>query len=137
MPQIHAVSETALYVADVARSARFYEDVLGFRRLNGDERFCGLRVASEQVLILFRKGGSTKPVNTPGGVIPPHDGDGQLHVAFSIPPADFDAWQARLREKGITIESVVNWEGGLRSLYFRDPDNHLIELATPGLWKTG
>jgi len=136
MPQVQAVSETALYVADVARSARFYEDVLGFRRLSGDDRFCGLRVASGQVLIVFRKGGSSNPVTTPGGVIPPHDGEGQLHLAFSIPAADFANWETHLHDKGITIESVVEWQGGLRSLYFRDPDGHLIELATPGLWKT-
>jgi catechol 2,3-dioxygenase-like lactoylglutathione lyase family enzyme len=135
MPEVTSVAETALYVADVARSAKFYEDKLGFRRLAGDDRFCGLRVASGQVLILFRKGGSLKPVTTSGGVIPPHDGDGQLHIAFTISPAEFAEWETRLREKGITIESVVQWEGGLRSLYFRDLDRHLIELVTPGLWK--
>ncbi|MDQ3753396.1 MAG: glyoxalase, partial [Acidobacteriota bacterium] len=26
------------------------------------------------------------------------------------------------------------WNRGGTSLYFRDPDNHLLELATPGLW---
>jgi catechol 2,3-dioxygenase-like lactoylglutathione lyase family enzyme len=136
MPQLEGISETALYVADVGRSAKFYEDTLGFRRLTGDDRFCGLRVASGQVLILFRKGGSLKPVITPGGVIPPHDGDGQLHIAFTVSPAEFGEWETRLREKGIAIESVVEWEGSLRSLYFRDPDQHLIELAIPGLWKS-
>ena len=135
MPQISGVAETALYVADVSRSAKFYEDVLGFRRLAGDDRFCGLRVASDQVLILFRKGGSLKPVTAPGGVIPPHDGDGHLHIAFTVSPAEFAEWDTRLREKGIAIESTVQWEGGLRSLYFRDLDQHLIELVTPGLWK--
>src|ERR1035437_7388175 len=135
MSQISGVAETSLYVVDVGRSAKFYEDTLGFRRLAGDDRFCGLRVASGQVLILFRKGGSLKPVTTPGGVIPPHDGEGQLHIAFTISPAEFAEWETRLREKRITIESTVEWEGGLRSLYFRDLDQHLIELVTPGLWK--
>jgi catechol 2,3-dioxygenase-like lactoylglutathione lyase family enzyme len=135
MPQVAGVGETALYVADVARSTRFYEETMGFRKLAGDDRFCGLRVASGQVLILFRKGGSVKPITAPGGVIPGHDGDGHLHLAFSIPPAEFADWETHLRKRGIAIESTVNWEGGLRSLYFRDPDQHLIELATPGLWK--
>ena len=26
------------------------------------------------------------------------------------------------------------WDRGGRSIYFRDPDGHLIELATPGVW---
>ncbi|MEP7038442.1 MAG: glyoxalase, partial [Acidobacteriota bacterium] len=32
------------------------------------------------------------------------------------------------------IESKVKWERGGTSIYFRDPDKHLLELATPGLW---
>ena len=36
---------------------------------------------------------------------------------------------------GIEIESEVTWTRGGRSLYFRDPDGHLVELATPGVWE--
>ena len=28
----------------------------------------------------------------------------------------------------------MKWPRGGESLYFRDPDGHLVELATPGLW---
>jgi catechol 2,3-dioxygenase-like lactoylglutathione lyase family enzyme len=28
----------------------------------------------------------------------------------------------------------MNWPGGARSLYFRDPDEHLVEFITPGFW---
>lgn len=134
MPQIAAISETCLYVADVERAAEFYENTLGFRRVSWDDRYCGLRVATGQVLIVFRKGGTLEPVVTPGGVIPPHDGAGQLHVAFAVSRDQFEDWERHLREQGITIESTVEWKAG-RSLYFRDPDQHLIELATPGLWE--
>jgi len=44
------------------------------------------------------------------------------------------AWQQQLRHHNIAIESEVNWAPGVRSLYFRDPLGHLVELATPGLW---
>jgi len=30
----------------------------------------------------------------------------------------------------------VKWSRGGESLYFRDPDDHLVELATPGIWAT-
>ena len=33
------------------------------------------------------------------------------------------------------MESEVTWPQGGRSLYFRDPDGLLVELATPGLWR--
>jgi hypothetical protein len=32
------------------------------------------------------------------------------------------------------MESRVKWEAGGESIYFRDPDEHLVELATPGIW---
>jgi catechol 2,3-dioxygenase-like lactoylglutathione lyase family enzyme len=35
---------------------------------------------------------------------------------------------------GIAIESRITWARGGTSLYFRDPDGHSLEVATPGLW---
>jgi catechol 2,3-dioxygenase-like lactoylglutathione lyase family enzyme len=67
-------------------------------------------------------------------MIPPHDGVGREHVAFAIPAAAETAWQRRLEERGIVIESTVDWPRGGRSLYFRDPDQHLLEVITPGCW---
>ena len=134
MPTVNRVIETSLYVDDLGRSTRFYEDILGFERMVGDERFCALSVAGRQVLLLFHKGGSLKPGVVPGGVIPPHDGAGQLHLAFAIGTEEWEPWRRRLTEKGVPIESTVRWERGGQSLYFRDPDQHLVELITPGCW---
>jgi catechol 2,3-dioxygenase-like lactoylglutathione lyase family enzyme len=123
-----------LHVDDLERAARFYEDVFEFKRMAGDERFCAFSVADRDVLLLFRKGGSLEPMPTPGGAIPPHGGSGQLHVAFAIPASAEADWRRRLEERGIVIESTVDWPRGGRSLYFRDPDGHLLELITPGCW---
>ncbi len=135
MPSVNGVLETALYVADLERSVRFYRDRFGFDVLTADEHLCALHVTGQQVLLLFRKGLSDEPSVLPGGVIPGHDGSGRLHLAFAIAAAGLPAWEERLRGQGIDIESTVTWPRGGTSLYFRDPDGHLLELATPGVWR--
>ena len=134
MPNLNRLLESSLYVEDLDRSVQFYTVVLNLETLTSDERFCALSVAGHQVLLLFRKGGSTEPAVIPGGIIPPHDGGGNLHLAFSIAAADLEHWEKRLKENGIPVESKVHWPRGGQSLYFRDPDNHLVEFVTPGCW---
>ena len=132
---VSAILESALYVDDVARSAEFYKRLFGLRELVRDERICVLAVAEKQVLLIFKKGGTLDAVETPGGVIPPHDGDGQLHMAFEMPENEVDVWRRKLEEAGVEIESEVDWQTGGKSLYFRDPDNHCLELATRKTWR--
>jgi catechol 2,3-dioxygenase-like lactoylglutathione lyase family enzyme len=126
-PKITGVVETSLYVADMARSVNFYGEVLGFERLDADERLTAMGVGGHQVLLLCKKGAS-KDWKVP------HDGDGQLHVAFAISRDQLESWESRLAECGIAIEHRRTWPRGGQSLYFRDPDGHLVELATPGVW---
>jgi catechol 2,3-dioxygenase-like lactoylglutathione lyase family enzyme len=83
---------------------------------------------------LFLRGHSLETVHLPGGTIPPHDGSGPLHIAFSIAAGALVAWEAKLADAGIAIEGRIKWPRGGESIYFRDPDGHLVELATPGLW---
>ena len=135
-PKTNGIVETALYVEDLERAVEFYSRVLGYRPLSDvkPERLCALASDSLPVLLLFRKGGSTEPMVIPGGIIPPNDGEGVQHIAFGINAGDYEAWKAWLIANGVEIESEVRWERGGRSIYFRDPDNHNLELATPGIW---
>ncbi|MDQ3043178.1 MAG: VOC family protein, partial [Acidobacteriota bacterium] len=125
---------TALYVEDLERSRIFYQTIFELATLFNDERLCAFNVADKQVLLLFLRGASTTPLETAGGTVPPHDGDGQLHLAFSISASELDEWEIRLKTMNVTIESKVKWQRGGTSIYFRDPDKHLLELVTPGLW---
>lgn len=128
------IAETALYVDDMERAARFYLELFHASVPRRDERLCALRINNQQVLLLFLRGGSLQPATIEGGVIPVHDGHGPLHVCFGIGADELSAWEQHLAKLGIAIESRVRWPPGGTSLYFRDPDGHAVELATPGVW---
>jgi len=134
MPRLGAVLETALYVDDLDRAVRFYSDVLGLKTLYQDSRLCAFSVGDRNVLLIFPRGGALETVHMPGGTIPPHDGAGPLHVAFAIAKDELAQWEERLAANKIAIEGRTTWKRGGESIYFRDPDGHLLELATPGLW---
>ena len=136
MPRLNRIVETALYVDDLDRARAFYEDSLGLAPLLKTKTLFAYDVGGANVLLLFQRGASLQTQASAGGAIPPHDGSGPLHIAFAIDAEDLAAWEAKLDRLGIAVEGRMQWERGGTSLYFRDPDGHLLELTTPGLWKT-
>jgi catechol 2,3-dioxygenase-like lactoylglutathione lyase family enzyme len=132
-PRVQGIVETCMNVSEVGRARQFYESVLGLEVLVGDDRFCAFQVGKD-VLLLFLRGASDNPVALPGGSIPPHETVGAGHFAFAVSPETLSDWRTRLLDRGIEIDSEVRWERGGFSIYFRDPDNNLVELATPGIW---
>ena len=134
MPKLDGILETAIHTEDVARSRAFYEGVLGLEPIYSDNRLSAYVVAGRDVLLVFRKGTTRQIVILPSGSIPGHGADGALHVPFAIGKDELDRWEAHLASRDVAIEGRNDWSGGGRSIYFRDPDGHLLELATPGLW---
>jgi catechol-2,3-dioxygenase len=130
-PHVNGILETSLYVESVARSAQFYGQVFGFDVMNPAEdqplddntRLCAMRAGDRSVLLLFKRGGT-----------PDTDAQGAIHIAFGISRSDLRAWEDWLGHLGIAIESRKRWEYGAEALYFRDPDGHLLEVVTPGVW---
>jgi len=113
-----------LKVSDAGASVRFYVRVLGFTDEGKDGPFSVVRVNDSLTLQLA-------PWGTSGGE----------HLAFALPSADFDAVFERLREGGIEYGGSFNSVGsggapgrelGARgpgpTVYFFDPDRHLIEI---------
>jgi catechol-2,3-dioxygenase len=81
-PNTDGILESSLYVRDLPRSVLFYEETFGFPVISEfGKRGCALRAGSHQVLLLFKKGASRATQS-------PHDGDGELHIAFAIPFAE-------------------------------------------------
>ncbi len=135
-PRIRRVVETGLYVSDPERSSAFYVDALGLRVIAAGDRLTALDAGEGSVLLLFKRGATDVWADLPEGRIPPHGAEGPSHFAFAIGADDLEAWRTRLAARGVEIESEVAWPRGGRSLYFRDPDGHSVELATPGVWET-
>lgn len=139
MPNLNGLFEAALFVQNLSRARDFYQQVVGLKKLQESEVGCVFIVAKGQLLLLITQEKARVPSKTPRGEVPacfigPGEPLGAGHVAFSVAEAEFDAWRTRLESKGVAVLSEVAWEPGGRSLYFRDPDGHVLELATPGVW---
>ena len=130
-PRVNGILETSLYVESAARSAEFYQRIFGFEAIDPAEgeqlddatRLCAMRAGDRHVLLLFKKGATEDT-----------DATGSIHIAFGIARSDLPVWERWLAAQGIAIESRRKWEYGGEALYFRDPDGHLLEVVTPGVW---
>jgi catechol 2,3-dioxygenase-like lactoylglutathione lyase family enzyme len=134
VPRVSKILETSLYVGDLDVAAEFYLRLFGFEQFMRDGRMCALGIPDEQVLLLFRHGMTDTPAPVLDSFIPAHHGRGALHLCFAIPSGELAAWETHLGRHGVAIESRLAWPHGGTSLYFRDPDGHSLEVATPGLW---
>ncbi|MFD2192319.1 VOC family protein [Pistricoccus aurantiacus] len=136
MPSLNGLLESSLYTTNMDRARRFFEEVMDLEAFTADHRFTAYNAGGTSVLLLFLEGATEETVVLPGdmGTIPPHDGSGRVHMAFAIEAEELEPWERRLAEHNVEIEGRTHWPKGGESLYFRDPDGHLLELATPGLW---
>jgi len=129
-PPVNGILETSLYVQSAARSAEFYKRVFGFEiidfdgeRLDDSTRLCALRAGDRSVLLLFKRGAT-----------PDTDASGSIHIAFGIARSEVEARAQWLADQNIPIETRKTWKYGEQALYLRDPDGHLLEIVTPGVW---
>jgi len=130
MPRLRAVLESSLYVQDLARAVAFYRDVLGLRLIREFENQRGVAFRiGESILLLFDPAQTVGPYE-----LPEHAGSGEGHVAFHVAAEDLPAWLAHLQKHGVPIEKEFSFGGHPPSIYFRDPDRNLLELAVAAIW---
>jgi catechol 2,3-dioxygenase-like lactoylglutathione lyase family enzyme len=123
-PQIERLDHFVLTVADVEATCRFYERVLGMKRIE----FGGGRIAltfGRQKINLHRAGHEYEPKARQA--LP---GTGDFCLIASTPIATLIE---HLASCGVPIEegpvSKTGALGPIRSIYFRDPDGNLVEVS--------
>lgn len=130
-----AILETVLYVDDLAAAEAFYAQVLGFAvyaKVEGRHVFFKL---DDQMLLLFDPKATEQPPSADARLpVPPHGSRGAGHVCFRARAAEIDCWRDHLIAKNVTIEAELEWPGGGRSIYFRDPAGNSLELAEAKIW---
>jgi hypothetical protein len=105
VPKTNGILESSLYVSDVPRSVRFYQETFGFRVIKEfGERGCAMRSGERQVLLLFKKGASRaiESLNWPASI------HSRLPHRPSWPTG---IWSEREESKWKRSE-IGNWEDG-------------------------
>jgi catechol 2,3-dioxygenase-like lactoylglutathione lyase family enzyme len=60
----------------------------------------------------------------------------KLHFAYAVEKReDVYQWEEHLMRNGVHIHSTMDWDRGGRSVYFFDPDGHVGEIVSRGIWK--
>jgi len=134
MLQLKRIIETALYVNDLDIAKEFYAKTFQLEVMVDSDVLVALNIGGQNTLLLFKRGASLHTKYLSGGEIPPHDASGRIHVCFAIDKQDLPGWKERLAHSGIPLEGRTEWPKGGSSIYFRDPDENLVELLTPGCW---
>ena len=123
-PEVRGLDHLVLTVADVDATIRFYHGVLGLEPLEFAGGRRGLQVG-EQKINLHQAGAEFHPH---AGRPTPGSGDFCLIVG-----RDVDELAVELQRRGVAVEvgpvAKVGAKAALRSIYVRDPDGNLVELA--------
>ncbi|WP_460172563.1 VOC family protein [Thermus sp. FJN-A] len=121
------VLETSVYAKDLERARAFYEGVLGLPCFQFKPPRHAFFRAGRGVFLVFNPEETEKDE-----ALPPHGARGSVHVAFRVEEEELSLWEKRLREAGYPVWWAT-WPKG-KSLYTRDPEGNLIELAPGQIW---
>jgi catechol 2,3-dioxygenase-like lactoylglutathione lyase family enzyme len=131
--RLTGLHHVTLICRDLERTTAFYRDLLGLalveRGTNDDDPgtrhfYFGDAQGTPGTLVSF-----LEYPKMPQGVV----GVGSTHhLAFGVDSEDEQlAWRDYLRSHGVECTDVFD-RGAMRAIYFRDPDGHIVEIATRG-----
>jgi glyoxylase I family protein len=131
--QLRGLHHVTAISRDLARTTAFYRDLLGLalvdQTVNDDDPgtrhfWFGGAEGEPGSLVSFLEYPSL-----PQGVV----GTGSTHhFAFTVDTVEEqEAWRDYLRAQGVQCTDILD-RNQFRSIYLRDPDGHIIEIATRG-----
>ena len=119
---------------DLNRTTAFYRDLLGLELVREGASDDDPNARH----FWFSLGGSAQPGTLISFMEYPQLDAGSVgvgsvqHFAFAVESAEeLEAWRDYLRGRGVQCTDVFE-RGGFRSVYVRDPDEHIVEIATRG-----
>ncbi|KAI5478242.1 hypothetical protein MNV49_005307 [Pseudohyphozyma bogoriensis] len=149
LPKITQVLELCLYANHLPTSLAFYSNTLALGKpFLSTPRMCGFALGST-TLLLFQRGRTSddspyptpaserEPFVIPGHGVAPSQGDVKLKTHFALAvekKEEVEVWEEELRKKDVRVLGRVQWPKGGRSVYFEDPDGHVGEIVSRGIW---
>jgi glyoxalase family protein len=127
--QLRGLGPITISAVELKPTARVLENVMGMR----EERAYSHGGATVHVFAMGPGGPAAElHVAVEPGQPPAQQGAGGVHhVAFGTPDADYTAWAARLTEMRMPSSGPID-RYYFKSLYFREPNGVLFEIATEG-----
>jgi catechol 2,3-dioxygenase-like lactoylglutathione lyase family enzyme len=116
MIETSGIDHIVLHCRDVARSTKFYTEILGMKvyREGGGRVFMH---AGSQGVALFERDGET-----------PAAGGDLNHLALNVAAGSYETLKAELERHGVAVSGRP---GEDHCIYFRDPDGHRLQLMVP------
>ena len=120
---IEGISHVTFIVKDLELATQFFKQIFEAEEVysSGDDTFSLSKekfflIGGQWIAIMEGESLPTRTYN---------------HMAFKIPEADFETYQARIEQLGVDVKPPrPRVEGESSSLYFYDYDNHLFEIHT-------
>lgn len=158
--ELRGVNHIALVCSDMARTVRFYRDLLGMPLVRtidlpggmGQHFFFDIGNDDCLAFFWFANAGPAHPGVSNAPTLPDR-GDiasahaSMNHLAFDVPLHKFEEYRQRLIDDGVEVSMILDHDDSerqiartfhpgvfIRSFYFRDPDGILLEFAS---WTRG
>jgi catechol 2,3-dioxygenase-like lactoylglutathione lyase family enzyme len=131
--QLEGIDHIAITVRDVERSAKWYIDILGFEQRNqgmwnGIPTFIGKGTTAVALFPARDDSKSRARAKNDPPIGRSRPVARMLHLAFRADRENFLAAQEELKRRGIKFEFEDHEIS--HSIYFRDPDDHELEITT-------